>query len=109
MFETIKSDQAYRRACRVIPGGVDSPVRAARAVGRTPVFLARGEGARVWDVDGNSYVDYVGSWGPLICGHAHPDVVEAVCREAQAGCSFGAPTEAETELALEVRKACDAV
>ncbi|OUO92033.1 glutamate-1-semialdehyde-2,1-aminomutase [Gordonibacter sp. An230] len=109
MLETCKSDQAYRRACQVIPGGVDSPVRAARAVGRTPLFLAHGEGAHVQDVDGNRYVDYVGSWGPLICGHAHPEVVEAVCRAAQAGCSFGAPTEAETELALEVRKACDAV
>lgn len=109
MLDTTKSEEAYRLACQVIPGGVDSPVRAARAVGRNPVFLARGEGSRVWDVDGNDYVDYVGSWGPLICGHAHPAVVEAVCRAAQMGSSFGAPTEAETALAEEIRRAYDAV
>ena len=78
-------------------------------MGRNPVFLARGEGSHVWDVDGNGYVDYVGSWGPLICGHAHPAVVEALCRAAQQGSSFGAPTEAETALAEEIRRAYDAV
>ena len=109
MLDTTRSEEAFRIACRVIPGGVDSPVRAARAVGRNPVFLARGEGAHVWDVDGNGYVDYVGSWGPLICGHAHPAVVEALCRAAQQGSSFGAPTEAETALAEEIRRAYDAV
>ena len=105
MLDTTRSEEAFRIACRVIPGGVDSPVRAARAVGRNPVFLARGEGSHVWDVDGNGYVDYVGSWGPLICGHAHPAVVEALCRAAQQGSSFGAPTEAETALAEEIRRA----
>ena len=109
MLDTTRSEEAFRIACRVIPGGVDSPVRAARAVGRNPVFLARGEGSHVWDVDGNGYVDYVGSWGPLICGHAHPAVVEALCRAAQQGSSFGAPTEAETALAEEIRRAYDAV
>lgn len=109
MLDTTRSEEAYRLACQVIPGGVDSPVRAARAVGRNPVFLARGEGSHVWDVDGNDYVDYVGSWGPLICGHAHPDVVEALCRAARLGSTFGAPTEAETSLAEEIRRAYDAV
>ncbi|RDB61495.1 glutamate-1-semialdehyde-2,1-aminomutase [Gordonibacter sp. 28C] len=109
MLDTTRSEEAYRLACQVIPGGVDSPVRAARAVGRNPVFLARGEGSHVWDVDGNDYVDYVGSWGPLICGHAHPDVVEALCRAARLGSTFGAPTEAETSLAEKIRRAYDAV
>lgn len=103
------SERAFARACEVIPGGVDSPVRAARAVGASPLFVERGEGAYLWDVDGNRYVDYVGSWGPLIMGHAHPDVVRAVCDAAQAGASFGAPTEAETELACEIRDAMPAL
>ena len=85
-----------------MPGGVNSPVRAMRTIGREPVFLARGKGAEVWDVDGNRYVDWVCSWGPLIAGHAHPDVVEAVSSAVAGGTSFGAPTEAEVELAAEV-------
>ncbi len=85
-----------------MPGGVNSPVRAMRAIGRDPIFLVRGEGAEVWDVDGNRYVDWMCSWGPLIAGHAHPDVVEAVASAAAGGTSFGAPTEAEVELAAEV-------
>lgn len=109
MFDTAKSEQAYQLACRFIPGGVNSPVRAARAVGRNPVFLARGKGSHVWDVDGNEYVDYVGSWGPLICGHAHPQVVEALCQAAQDGSSFGAPTEAETALAQDICKAYSSI
>ncbi len=96
------SRRAMERARRVLPGGVDSPVRAYRAVGGDPVVLARGEGARVWDVDGLEYVDYVCSYGPLILGHAHPRVVEAVQRAATLGTSFGAPTEAEAELAERV-------
>jgi glutamate-1-semialdehyde 2,1-aminomutase len=86
----------------LIPGGVNSPVRAMRAVGRAPIFIAAGAGAHVLDVDGNRYVDYVCSWGPLILGHAHPEVVAAVDAAAARGTSYGAPTEAEVELAAEV-------
>ncbi len=86
-----------------MPGGVSSPVRAMRSVGRDyPLFLARGAGGEVWDVDGNRYVDWVQSWGPLIAGHAHPDVVAAVTAAAEMGTSFGAPTELELELAREL-------
>ena len=94
-----RSRQVMERARQVLPGGVDSPVRAYRAVGGDPVVLARGAGAKVWDVDGNEYIDYVGSFGPLILGHAHPAVVEAVREAAPLGTSFGAPTEAEAILA----------
>lgn len=100
-----KSGEAYRQAAEAIPGGVNSPVRAARAVGADPAFIARGEGAYLWDVDGNRYIDYVGSWGPLIMGHAHPAVVDAVCAAAQKGLSFGAPTPGETELVHAIRDA----
>ena len=94
-----RSRQVMERARQVLPGGVDSPVRAYRAVGGDPVVLARGAGAKVWDVDGNEYIDYVGSFGPLILGHAHPAVVEAIREAAPLGTSFGAPTEAEAILA----------
>lgn len=104
-FRDENSKKAFARAKDVIPGGVNSPVRAFKSVGREPVFIERGEGARLWDIDGNSYVDYVGSWGPLILGHAHPDVVEAIKKVAERGTSYGAPTEIETELAEEVLKA----
>jgi glutamate-1-semialdehyde 2,1-aminomutase len=97
-----RSHELYERAAGLIPGGVNSPVRAMRAVGRDPVFIASGEGAHLVDVDGNRYVDYVCSWGPLILGHAHPAVVEAVRAAAGRGTSYGAPTEAEVELAAEV-------
>ena len=90
------------RARRVLPGGVDSPVRAYRAVGGEPVVIARGQGARVWDVDGVEYIDYVSSYGPLILGHAHARVVEAITQAAQLGTSFGAPTEAEAALGERV-------
>jgi glutamate-1-semialdehyde 2,1-aminomutase len=93
------SQRLFKQAQLVTPGGVNSPVRAFRAVGGTPLFLQRGKGAIVWDADGSSYVDYVGSWGPLIAGHAHPDVLRAVERAAAKGLSFGAPTEAEVEMA----------
>ena len=96
---TSRNDELFAAAQRVIPGGVNSPVRAFRAVGGTPKFFARGSGAQVWDVDGKAYIDYVGSWGPLIAGHAHPAVVEAVQQAAVHGLSFGAPTAAEVELA----------
>ena len=94
-----RSEALFARAQAVIPGGVNSPVRSFGAVGGTPPFIARGAGARVWDVDGNSYVDFLGSWGPLVLGHAHPAVVEAVQRAAADGTSFGAPTEREVRLA----------
>jgi glutamate-1-semialdehyde 2,1-aminomutase len=98
----LSSAELYERALRLLPGGVNSPVRAMRSIGRDPIFVARGEGADLIDVDGNRYVDWVMSWGPLIAGHAHPDVVAAVTAAAAAGTSFGAPTEAEVELAAEV-------
>jgi glutamate-1-semialdehyde 2,1-aminomutase len=94
-----RNEQLFERAQRLIPGGVNSPVRAFRAVGGTPRFVARGEGACFWDADGKRYIDYVGSWGPLILGHAHPKVVAAVVERARAGLSFGAPTELEIEMA----------
>jgi glutamate-1-semialdehyde 2,1-aminomutase len=94
-----RNEDLFRRAQLTIPGGVNSPVRAFRSVGGTPRFLARGEGAYVWDAEGKRYIDYVGSWGPLILGHADPDVVRAVQDAAARGLSFGAPTEAEVELA----------
>ena len=97
-----RSAAAYERALELLPGGVNSPVRAMRSIGRDPIFVARGEGAELIDVDGNRYVDWVMSWGPLIAGHAHPEVVSAVSAAAAAGTSFGAPTEAEVELAAEV-------
>jgi glutamate-1-semialdehyde 2,1-aminomutase len=94
-----RNETLFELSQQVIPGGVNSPVRAFRSVGGSPVFFERAQGARFWDVDGKAYIDYVGSWGPLIVGHAHPEVVEAVQRAAANGLSFGAPTEAEYELA----------
>jgi glutamate-1-semialdehyde 2,1-aminomutase len=99
-----RSTELYERALQRLPGGVNSPVRAMRAIGREPVFVERGHGAELIDVDGNRYVDYVCSWGPLIHGHAHPDVVAAVCAAAERGTSFGAPTPGEVELADEVAR-----
>ncbi len=94
-----RNEELFARAQKTIPGGVNSPVRAFRSVGGTPRFFARGAGAYVWDADGKRYIDYVGSWGPMILGHAHPDVVRAVQETAANGLSFGAPTEGEVELA----------
>ena len=93
----------------MLPGGVNSPVRAMGSIGRDPIFIERGEGPHVWDVDGNRYVDWVCSWGPLILGHAHPAVVEAVTKAAASGTSFGAPTEGEVELAERVVERFDSV
>jgi len=93
------SRELYQRACELMPAGVNSPVRAFRSVGGDPIFIQRGLGCHVLDVDGNRYIDYVGSWGPLILGHAHPDVVEAVATTAAGGLSFGAPCRQEIELA----------
>ena len=100
MFE--KSIKAYEEACQVIPGGVDSPVRAFKSVGGTPPFIDRGEGAYLFDVDGNKYVDFVQSWGPLIFGHCDKDIEKAVIETAKKGLSFGAPTLLETQLANEI-------
>lgn len=104
-----RSRELYSRALRVIPGGVNSPVRAFRSVGGTPVFIARGEGAYIVDEDGNRFIDYVCSWGPLILGHAHPKVIEAVCRVARLGTSFGAATARELELAEMISEAFPSV
>ncbi|MCH7344338.1 glutamate-1-semialdehyde 2,1-aminomutase [Pelomonas sp. CA6] len=101
----MSSNQAlFERAQQVIPGGVNSPVRAFRAVGGTPRFIARGEGAYIYDAEGRRYIDYIGSWGPMILGHGHPAVLEAVLAAAREGFSFGAPTEREIELAEEILK-----
>ncbi len=94
-----RSAAAFDRACRVIPGGVNSPARAFGAVGGKPPFIARGEGPYLHDIDGNRYLDYVGSWGPLILGHNHPRVVRAITEALANGTTFGAPTELETQLA----------
>ena len=96
---TARSEALFARALRLMPGGVNSPVRAFRAVGGTPRFIREGRGAHVWDEDGHELIDFVGSWGPMILGHAHPDVVGAITRQAARGTAFGAPT------ALEVRMA----
>jgi glutamate-1-semialdehyde 2,1-aminomutase len=93
------SHQLFERAQHSIPGGVNSPVRAFKSVGIDPLFLTRGEGAYVWDADGNKFIDYVDSWGPLILGHSHPKVVEAIQKQARIATSFGAPTELEVEIA----------
>jgi glutamate-1-semialdehyde 2,1-aminomutase len=100
-----KSITLYGKALKMIPGGVNSPVRAFRAIGIPPSFVERAKGSKIWDVDGNEYIDYVGSWGPMILGHAHPKVVEALKRAIPKGTSFGAPTPLEVELATKVMKA----
>ena len=100
--DTKKSDSLFKRAQQVIPGGVNSPVRAFLAVGRTPLFIREAAGAHIADADGNSYIDYVGSWGPMILGHAQPVVIEAIREAAARGTSYGAPTELEVELAGEI-------
>jgi glutamate-1-semialdehyde 2,1-aminomutase len=92
----------FQEACKYIPGGVNSPVRAFRGVGGEPVFFARAKGSRAWSAEGREYIDYVGSWGPMILGHAHPDVIRAVQQAAEHGLSFGAPTEIETTVARKI-------
>lgn len=96
---TSRNQQLFEQSQRLIPGGVNSPVRAFRSVGGTPVFFKRGKGSRLWDEDGKEYIDYVGSWGPMILGHAHPEVVAAVQKAAENSLSFGAPTALELEMA----------
>ncbi len=100
-----RSRQLFQDACRYFPGGVNSPVRAFRAVGGDPFFVSHASGSRITDVDGRSYIDYIGSWGPMILGHAHPRVVAAIQKAAEAGTSYGAPTELETRLARLVQTA----
>jgi len=102
-MKTDKSQQLFERAQISIPGGVNSPVRAWRGVGGTPRFIVRGEGSRIYDADGNEYIDYIGSWGPLLLGHRHPEIIEAVQKALEGGTSFGAPTEREIELAETIR------
>ncbi|MEJ6020835.1 glutamate-1-semialdehyde 2,1-aminomutase [Ramlibacter sp. PS4R-6] len=97
-----RNEELFARAKQLIPGGVNSPVRAFRAVGGTPRFVTRAQGAHFWDANGTRYIDYIGSWGPMILGHGHPVVVEAVQKAARDGFSFGAPTERELELAEEI-------
>lgn len=104
-----RSAELYRRACQVIPGGVNSPVRAFRAVGGTPLFIARAAGAEVFDADGRRYIDFVGSWGPMIAGHAHPAVTAAVTAALARGTTYGAPCEAEVQLAERVVGAYPAI
>lgn len=104
-MKTSRSEASFTRAQQIIPGGVNSPVRAFRGVGGTPRFIERGEGSRVYDVDGNAYIDYVGSWGPLLLGHRAPAVIEALRGVLEYGTSFGAPTEREIELAELIRQA----
>lgn len=108
-MNTGKSQALYERAQTLIPGGVNSPVRAFRGVGGTPLFIARGDGSRLYDVDGNSYIDYVGSWGPLLFGHRPAFVIDALREVLETGTSFGAPTERELELADEIRQAMPSV
>ena len=96
---TDRNATLFERARKIIPGGVNSPVRAFRAVGGTPRFVQRAQGAYFWDANGSRYIDYIGSWGPMILGHGHPAVVDAVQRAVQEGFSYGAPTEREIELA----------
>lgn len=109
MNELKRSGELFLEAQQYLPGGVDSPARAFKAVGGTPPFMVRGKGSRMYDADGNEYIDYIGSWGPLIAGHAHPQVVAALKEAAERGTSFGAPTELETTLAKMVTTAMPAI
>jgi len=102
---TARSEALLARGQELVPGGVNSPVRAFRSVGGTPRFMARANGARLWDVDGNEYIDFIGSWGPMLLGHRHPEILAAIEDALTIGTSFGAPTEREIELAEEIRDA----
>ena len=101
-MKIVQSEKLFQKACKVMPGGVNSPVRAFKSVGGNPLFIKKANGSKIWDVDGNEYIDYVASWGPLIFGHAHPQIVDALKRQAELGTSYGAPTELEIELAEQV-------
>lgn len=104
-----KSEELFTRAQNLMPGGVNSPVRAFESVGLNPVFIKKASGSKIYDVDDNEYIDYVGSWGPLILGHSHPQVVEAICQAAQRGTSYGAPCEGEIELAQLISEAIPSI
>src|SRR5712691_5594687 len=106
MISHSRSEKLFAQALQYIPGGVNSPVRAFRAVGGQPFFAEKARGARVWDVDGNEYIDYVGTWGPAILGHAHPKIIQAVQRTAEKGTSFGIPNPLEVTMAKLI---CSAV
>jgi len=106
MISHSQSEKLFAQALQYIPGGVNSPVRAFRAVGGQPFFVEKARGARVWDVDGNEYIDYVGTWGPAILGHAHPKIIQAVQRTAEKGTSFGIPNPLEVTMAKLI---CSAV
>ena len=108
-MDTARSAELFAQAQTRIPGGVNSPVRSFKSVGGTPLFIRRGKGPRIWDADGNEFLDYVGSWGPLILGHAHDEVVEAVRSALESGLSFGAPTEGEVELAGMIAEALPSI
>jgi glutamate-1-semialdehyde 2,1-aminomutase len=101
-MKTTTSDSLFERAVKTIPGGVNSPVRAFKSVGRNPIFIKKAAGSRLWDEDGNEFIDYVGSWGPMILGHAHPAIVEAIQKAAEDGTSFGAATRREVEMAERI-------
>ena len=103
------SEKIFSKAQKLIPGGVNSPVRAFRSVGGSPLFIARGEGSRIFDVDGNQYIDYVGSWGPLLLGHRHPAIIEALRETLETGTSFGAPTTREVEMAEAISSAVPSI
>ena len=98
-MKTEKSALAYSKACEIIPGGVNSPVRAFKSVGGNPLFISHAKGSRVYDIDGNEYIDYVSSWGPMMLGHAYQPIIDSIRRQAELGTSFGAPTELETKMA----------
>jgi len=102
MSQNPSQAELFNQAQAVIPGGVNSPVRAFKGVGGDPVFIDRAKGAYIWDADDKRYIDYVGSWGPMILGHAHPDVINTVKISAEKGLSFGAPTAIETQMAERV-------
>jgi glutamate-1-semialdehyde 2,1-aminomutase len=108
-FQLSRSHAAFARACRVIPGGVNSPARAFGAVGGEPPFMERAEGQYLYDIDGNQYIDYIGSWGPMILGHGHPEVKGAIAEALEDGTSFGAPTERETAIAEAVAAAVPSI
>lgn len=108
-MQRANSAKLFKKACKIIPGGVNSPVRAFRAVGGEPLFIEKAKGSKIYDVDGNSYIDYVLSWGPLILGHAHPSVVKTIKESASKGTSYGAPTSKEIELAQLIQKAIPSI
>jgi glutamate-1-semialdehyde 2,1-aminomutase len=104
-----RSEALFKEAQKYLPGGVDSPVRAFKSVGGIPPFMIKGEGSKIYDVDGNEFIDYICSWGPLILGHSHPQVLDAIKRVAELGTSFGAPTELEITLAKMVTTAIPSI